>query len=170
MILVQFYFLISLGSLLSPLPESLSLDHPFPSFPPLLVQPIESHLFQDPHLRLIDFRTPPQQVSIEDLLANAQTYHQHLISIQGLITQPELHLDETELFLNFVFRLSQGNDSIVVYGKHDRTRGAPPISLNHSVEVIGIFWKEQDRNGATIINAIEAISVTPYPSSIPENA
>jgi hypothetical protein len=113
------------------------------------------------------FSTPPQQVSIADLLGENQTFHQHLVSIRGLITQPELHLDESELYLDFVFRLSQGTHSIIVYGRHDRTQGAPAISMNQTVEVIGTFWKEQKRNGSLIVNALEAISVTPYPSSIP---
>jgi hypothetical protein len=39
--------------------------------------------------------------------------------------------------------------------------------MNQTVEVIGTFWKEQKRNGSLIVNALEAISVTPYPSSIP---
>ena len=115
------------------------------------------------------FDTQPQQVSITDLLTNSQDYHQQLVAVRGLITQPELHLDETELYLDFVFRLAQGKHSIVVYGRHDRTRSAPSIIINHTVEVIGIFWKEQDRNGSLIFNTIEAISVTPYPSPIPRN-
>jgi len=115
------------------------------------------------------FNTPPQQVSIPDLLRNSQDYHQQLVSVRGLITQPELHLDETELYLDFVFRLSQGNHFIVVYGRHDRTRSAPSIIINHSVEVIGIFWKEQDRKGSLIFNVLEAFSVTPHPSAIPGN-
>ena len=115
------------------------------------------------------FTTQPQQVSITDLLTNSQDFHQQLVAVRGLITQPELHLDETELYLDFVFRLAHGEHSIVVYGRHDRTRGAPSIIINHMVEVVGIFWKEQDRNGSRIFKVLEAISVTPHPSSIPEN-
>ena len=113
------------------------------------------------------FNTPPRQVSITDLLTNSQDYHQQFVSVRGRIIQPELHLDETELYLDFVFRLSQGPHSLVVYGRHDRTQGAPPIIINRSVEVIGTFWKEQNRKGLAIFNALEAFSVTPYPSSIP---
>jgi len=112
--------------------------------------------------------TPPQQVSIANLLRNSQDYHQHMVSVQGLVTQPELHMDESGLFLDFVFRLSRGKHSLVVYGRHDRTRGAPVISMNRSVEVVGIFWKEHTRKGEIISNALEAVSVVPYPSSIPE--
>jgi len=89
--------------------------------------------------------------------------------IRGLITQPELHLDETELYLDFVFRLEQETQSIIVYGRHDRTLGPPAIRMNQSVEIIGTFFKEQKRNGATIINVLEAISINPYPSSIPKS-
>jgi len=113
------------------------------------------------------FTTPPQEVSIVDLLGKAQAFHQQRISIRGLVTQPELHLDESELYLDFVFRLSQESYSIIVYGRHDRTRGAPAIRMNETVEVIGIFWKEQNRNGSSILNSLEAITVTPYPSAIP---
>ena len=123
--------------------------------------------YQTPHLKT--FNTAPQQVSITDLLTDSQAYHQKFVSVRGHIIQPELHLDETELYLDFVFRLSQGAHSLVVYGRHDRTQGAPPIIINRSVEVIGTFWKEQDRKGLTIYNALEAFSVTPYPSSIPES-
>lgn len=129
--------------------------------------PQESYVFSYHQMTSVIFSTPPQQVSIADLLGKSQTFHQQLVSIRGLVTQPELHLDESELYLDFVFRLSQGTHSIIVYGRHDRTRGAPAISMNQTVEVIGTFWKEQNRNGSLIINALEAISVTPYPSSIP---
>ena len=113
------------------------------------------------------FNTPPQQISIANLLTQSKAYHTQLVSVRGQITQPELHLDSTELYVDFVFRLAQDSLSIVVYGRHNRTLGAPPIVINHSVEVTGIFWKEQDRNGVSVINVLEAISVVPYPSSIP---
>ena len=131
--------------------------------------PQESYVFPQHQIASATFSTPPQQVSIADLLGENQNFHQQLVSIRGLITQPELHLDESELYLDFVFRLTQGAYSIIVYGRHDRTRGAPAISMNQSVEVIGTFWKEQNRNGSLIVNALEAMSVTPYPSSIPGN-
>ena len=114
-------------------------------------------------------RTPPEHLSIPTLLTNAAKYHQQFVAVNGIVTQPELHLDESELFLDFVFRLSQGKDSIIVFGRHDRTLGAPSISMDLSVEVIGIFWKERDRGGSKIIHAIEAFTVSPYPSTIPES-
>ena len=113
--------------------------------------------------------TPPEHVSIATLLTNAADYHKQFVAVEGLVTQPELHLDESELFLDFVFRLSQGNRSIIVFGRHDRTLGAPSISMNLSVQVIGTYWKERDRNGSRITHAIEAFSVSPYPSTVPES-
>ncbi|MDH5775021.1 MAG: hypothetical protein OEZ57_08910 [Nitrospirota bacterium] len=110
---------------------------------------------------------PPQEVSITDLVKDPETFHQQHISVRGLVTQLELHLDESELHLDFVFRLSQGPSSILVYGRHDRTRGAPAMSMNETVEVVGLFWKKQNRNGISILNILEAINVAPYPSSIP---
>ncbi len=108
-----------------------------------------------------------QQLSIPDLLSQSKDYHKQLVSVRGQITQPELHLDETELYVDFVFRLAQGDHSIVVYGRHNRTLGAPPIMIHRSVEVTGIFWKEQERADTTVFSVLEATSVLPYPSSIP---
>ncbi len=121
-----------------------------------------------PFLNPIIFSTPAQKVAISDLLKNGQDYHQHLVSVRGKITQPELHLDETELFLDFVFRLEQGAQSIIVYGRHDRTQGQTPIRMNQSVQVIGTFFKEQKRDEERIFNVLEATVVSPYPSPIPE--
>ena len=116
------------------------------------------------------FTTPPEQVSIASLLLHGKDYHQRLVTVRGLVTQPELHLDESELFINFVFRLADGEQSVIVFGRHDRTQGAPSISLNLSVEVTGVFWKERDLNESRIFNTIEAFEVVPYPSLIPEKA
>ena len=129
--------------------------------PPRLVFPFA----QEP----VTFSTLPQPVSIPDLLGHSQNYDQQLVSIRGLITQPELHLDETELYFNFVFRLEQETDSIIVYGRHDRTLGPPAIRMHQFVEVVGTFFKKQERSGSTIFNVLQATSVTPYPSSIPES-
>ena len=145
--------------------------HPFLS--PFEPHHIES--FSSPSLVLsfaqetVTFSTLPQPVSILDLLGHSQNYDQQLVSIRGLITQPELHLDETELYFNFVFRLEQGTDSIIVYGRHDRTLGPPAIRMHQFVEVVGTFFKKEERSGSTIFNVLKAISVTPYPSSIPES-
>jgi hypothetical protein len=116
------------------------------------------------------FTTPPEDVSIANLLTHGADYHQRLVAVRGLVTQPELHLDSSELYFNFVFRLADEDQSVVVFGRHDRTQGAPSISLNLSVEVIGIFWKERDLHGSHVNNTIEALAVSPYPSLIPESA
>ncbi len=130
----------------------------------------QSFLFVVPRVqdsRQGTFRAPSQQVSIPDLLAQSGDYHKQLVSVRGQITQPELHLDDTELYVDFVFRLAQETHSIIVYGRHNRTLGAPPIIVHRSVEVTGIFWKEQDRAGTTVFNVLEVTSIAPYPSSIP---
>lgn len=134
-----------------------------PSPPSFLWQPFSRY-------RLSTFTIPPEHVSIASLLSNGADYHQRLVAVRGLVTQPELHLDSSKLFVNFVFRLAEEEQSVVVFGRHDRTQGAPSISLDLSVEVIGVFWKERDLHGSHVTNTIEAITVTPYPSLIPENA
>ena len=119
--------------------------------------------------RTVAFSTSPRQVSIHELLTNARDYHEQLVSLRGMISQPELHLDDTELYLDFVFRLVDEMRFIIVYGRHDRTISAPAIRMNQQVEVIGWFFKEQERNGVLLENVLEAISVTSYPSSLPES-
>lgn len=112
----------------------------------------------------------PEDVSIATLLAHGADYHQQLVRVQGRITQPELHLDESQLFFDFVFRLADAGESLVVFGRHNRTQGAPPISLDRSVEVIGTFWKQRTMHETQVTNTIEAFSMAPYPSLIPDSA
>lgn len=112
----------------------------------------------------------PEDVSIATLLAHGADYHQQLVRVRGRITQPELHLDESQLFFDFVFRLADAGESLVVFGRHNRTQGAPPISLDRSVEVIGVFWKQRTMHDTQVTNTIEAFSVVPYPSLIPDSA
>ena len=81
----------------------------------------------------------PEIISINSLLRHGADYHQQLVAIRGHVTQPELHLDESELFINFVFRLADGDQSVVVFGRHDRTQGALSINLDLSVEVIRVL-------------------------------
>jgi len=104
------------------------------------------------------------------LLSHPASYHQRLVAVRGVVTQPELHLDDSELALRFVFRLAEGEQSIVIFGQHDRTQGSPSVSLDFSVEVIGVFWKERELNGSHVINTIEAHTVSPYPSLVPDSA
>lgn len=144
-------------------PESYEEPGFGPSTPSVLSKPFSRS-------RLSTFNIPPEHVSIANLLSQGAHYHQRLIAVRGVVTQPELHLDETELFINFVFRLSDGEQSVVIFGRHDRTQGAPSISLDLSVEVIGVFWKEREFAESHVINTIEAITVTPHPPLIPDNA
>lgn len=123
-----------------------------------------------PPLPASTFTTSPEQVSIAMLLSHPTFYHQRLVAVRGVVTQPELHLDESELAVRFVFRLAEGEHSLVTFGRHDRTQGSPSISLDLSVEVIGVFWKERELNGSHVINSIEAHTVAPYPSLVPDNA
>lgn len=123
-----------------------------------------------PRLPSSTFTTSPENVSIAMLLSHPTSYHQRLVAVRGVVTQPELHLDESELVTHFVFRLAEGEQSIIIFGQHDRTQGSPSISLDLSVEVIGVFWKERELNTALVINTIEALTVSPYPSLVPDNA
>lgn len=104
------------------------------------------------------------------LLNHPASYHQRLVAVRGVVTQPELHLDDSELAIRFVFRLAEGEQSLVIFGQHDRTQGSPSISLDLSVEVIGVFSKERELNGSHVTNTIEAFTVSPYPSLVPDNA
>jgi len=144
----------------------LEADQKFISTPftPWLLWPLS------PRLPTSTFTTSPEHVSIARLLSHGSDYHQRLVAVRGVVTQPELHLDDSELFVNFVFRLADGDQSLVVFGRHDRTQGAPSISLDLSVEVIGVFWKDRELNASHVSNTIEALTVTPYPSLVPDNA
>ncbi|MBA3611771.1 MAG: hypothetical protein H0W49_02425 [Nitrospirales bacterium] len=122
-----------------------------------------------PPLPASTFTTSPEQVSIAMLLSHPASYHQRLVAVRGVVTQPELHLDDSELAIRFVFRLAEAEQSIVIFGRHDRTQSSPSISLDLSVEVIGVFWKERALNGSHVINTIEAHTVSPYPSLVPDN-
>ncbi len=127
--------------------------------------------FYSPESYLILNSTPlstPSVVSLGTLLAEGETYHGQRILVRGVITQPELHLDESELFIDFVFRLSDGEHSLIVFGQHDRTLGPPVIVTDRSVEVMGIFWKTRNLNSTPLSNIVEAITVSPYPPSIPD--
>jgi hypothetical protein len=164
------YFFSCIGSLCILSLGVLASNHQFPLLETRTIEPhFELTLFHQDIDTSAPFSTPPQEISIDDLLQHSQDYHQHMVSVRGLVTQPELHMDESELFLDFVFRLSHGQHSLVVYGRHDRTLGAPVISMNRVVQVVGIFWKDRTRKGETIFNALEAVSVTPYPSTVPKH-
>ena len=106
--------------------------------------------------------------SISTLLQEPEIFHQQLIKTRGFIKQPELHLDDTQLKENFVFRLTKGNQYITVFGTHDRTQGAPFISTDQQVEVVGYFYKERILNSYLLTNLLEALTVNPYPPIEPD--
>lgn len=110
----------------------------------------------------------PTPVSLPTLLNHAKDFHQKMIVIHGIIKQPELHLDDTHLRLHFVFRLTEEESFITVFGVHDRTKGPPAISMDLQVEVVGRFFHERELNSFKVTNTMEAISVTPYPSNDPD--
>ncbi len=162
-LIIGTFFLISNG-------EELTAHHrKIPQQPPDHQRPLKIAPFSPNPPKAFTFSTSAQEVSIPELIQNGHQHHQHIISIRGEISQPELHLDTTELYLDFVFRLKQGTDSLVVYGRHDRTLGPPAIQMGSTVIVVGTFFKEQDRNGTLLLNVLEAIEVKPYPSSIPQS-
>ena len=109
-------------------------------------------------------------ISIETLLSNPSRYHKKTIRVRGTITQPELHIDDTGLFLNFVFVLRDAKDSLVVFGRHDRTQGHVPITTDGHVEVTGIFWKDRVAHDYHFQNNLEALKVTTFPSLNPDAA
>ena len=115
-------------------------------------------------------RSSPLPTSISTLLDQPGEFHEQLIRVRGVIKQPELHLDETHLKENFVFRLTEGERFLTVFGTHDRTQGAPAISMNQQVEVVGIFYRERTLNTYDLSNLIEAFTVKPFPSLEPNES
>jgi hypothetical protein len=113
---------------------------------------------------------PAELVSIAQLLSEPGQYHKEIVKVRGTVTQPELHVDESGLFIRFVFVLKDEENTLVVFGHHDRTLGNIQIETNEKVEVIGIFWKERIANDYHFRNNIEAITVTKYPPFHPHAA
>ena len=109
-------------------------------------------------------------ITIPQLLQAPSQYHQKPIRIRGTVTRLELHLDNSKHFINFVFHLKTGSDRVLVFGRHDRTRGDIQMTTGRTVEVEGIFWKEREANGHRLLNNIEAQRVTFYPSLTPDQA
>ena len=119
--------------------------------------------------RILSSREDLQQpISLKTLLTFPERFHKQTITVRGIVTQPEMHLDRTELFFDFVFVLKEGQQSLVVFGHHDRTQGSSPIAMNQAVEVTGIFWKDRIAQGYHFTNNLEAITVSPYPSMVPD--
>lgn len=118
--------------------------------------------------RIVPVGESPEQVSLSTLLAHPIRYHKKLVLVRGLVTQPELHLDETQLVINFVFVLKDGSDHLIVFGKHDRTLGTIQIETDARVEVIGVFWKDRFAHNFHFHNNLEALRVTAYPPLTPD--
>jgi hypothetical protein len=113
---------------------------------------------------------PGELVSIANLLSDPNLYHRKIVKVRGIVTQPELHLEESGLFIRFVFVLKDAEDSLIVFGHHDRTQGNIQIETNKMVEVIGIFWKERTANDHHFRNNLEAMIVKQYPPLEPNTA
>ena len=146
--------ILCLGLLVSSLSGQLIAgDSPSPCF----LQPIENKRFAE-------------IVTIPQLLQTPGQYHQKPIRIRGTVTRLELHLDDSKHFINFVFYLKTGEDGVLVFGRHDRTRGDIQMTTGRTVEVEGIFWKEREANGHRFLNNIEAQRVTFYPLLTPDQA
>ena len=109
-------------------------------------------------------------VSIAQLLSDPQQYHKEIVRVRGTVTQPELHIDESGLFIRFVFVLRDAKDTLIVFGHHDRTQGNIEIETDAQVEVIGIFWKDRIADNHHFQNNLEAITVTKYPPLHPNAA
>lgn len=121
-------------------------------------------------LQPIENKTFVEIVTIPQLLQTPSQYHEKPIRIRGTVTRLELHLDDSKHFINFVFYLKTGKDRVLVFGRHDRTRGDIQMTTGRTVEVEGIFWKEREANGHRLLNNVEAQHVTFYPSLTPDQA
>ena len=111
-----------------------------------------------------------KHLSLSRLLADPEKYHQQLIRLRGQVTRLELHLDNTQHFIDFVFFLKDGREKVLVFGRHDRTNGDIQLTSDHMVEVQGRFLKERIANGHRLINNLEAYQVRFYPPKNPDRA
>jgi len=109
-------------------------------------------------------------LSVSHLLQHPEDYHQHIIRLRGTVTRLELHLDTTHHFIDFVFFIKQGKDRVLVFGRHDRTKGDIQLTSDRMVEVQGIFWKERFANEHMFTNNLEAQAVWFYPPLQPDQA
>ena len=111
-----------------------------------------------------------KHLSLSRLLADPEKYHQQLIRLRGQVTRLELHLDNTQHFIDFVFFLKDGREKVLVFGRHDRTNGDIQLTSDHMVEVQGRFLKERIANGHRLLNNLEAYQVRFYPPRNPDRA
>ena len=122
------------------------------------------------YVQHIENKTFVEIVTIPKLLQTPSRYHEKPVRIRGTVTRLELHLDDSKHFINFVFYLKTGEDRVLVFGRHDRTRGDIQMTTGRTVEVEGIFWKEREANGHRLLNNVEAQRVTFYPPLTPDQA
>lgn len=80
-----------------------------------------------------------------------------------MVTRLELHVDESTLFIDYVFWLKDGEQRVLVFGHHDRTTGDIQMVTGQMVEVHGLFWKERFANGYRLENNLEAQQVKFFP-------
>ena len=103
-------------------------------------------------------------IQVADLLANPDFYHGQVIIVRGIVRRLELHLDESTLFIDYVFWLKDGEHQVLVFGQHDRTTGDIQMVTDRVVEVRGLFWKERFVNGYRLTNNLEAQQVRFFPT------
>ncbi|MDA0739106.1 MAG: hypothetical protein O2999_08815 [Nitrospirae bacterium] len=130
-----------------------------------------SGYFTPPHTRMPkQTKDTGDLISIPHLLQHPDTYHQKIIRLRGTVTRLELHLDETNHFIDFVFFVQEEDQRVLVFGRHDRTKGDIQLTSDRTVEVQGLFWKERLANGHVLKNNLEAQAVWFYPPLIPDHA
>jgi len=107
-------------------------------------------------------------ITVADLLADPDRYHERIITVRGIVTQLELHVDTSTLFIDFVFWLKEGDHRVLVFGQHDRTLGDIQMVTGRVVEVRGLFWKERTVGEYHFNNNLEAQQVRFYPPVNPD--
>ena len=105
----------------------------------------------------------PVAISIKDLLATPENFDHQFVIVRGIVTRLELHVDESRLFIDYVFWLKDGKHRVLVFGHHDRTKGDIQTVTDRMVEVRGFFWKERFVNGFRLENNLEAQQVEFFP-------
>jgi len=116
------------------------------------------------------FGTPANVLPLSQVLQYPEKYHQKVIRLRGTVTRLELHLDDTHHFIDFVFFLKDGDQRVLVFGRHDRTTGDIQLTSDRMVEVQGLFWQERFANGHRFENNLEARHISFYPPLLPDQA
>jgi len=109
-------------------------------------------------------------ISLSQVLQHPGKYHQKVIRLRGTVTRLELHLDDTHHFIDFVFFLKDGEQRVLVFGRHDRTTGDIQLTSDRMVEVQGLFWQERFANEHRFENNLEAQHIHFYPPLHPDKA